>query len=93
MLGVSRDSVQSHRKFSEKLELPYPLLSDVDGAACRAYGVLKGKVLFGKEVAGIERSTFLIDQEGRLLAIWRKVKVSGHAEQVLEQIRSRQPRN
>jgi len=67
--------------------LPYPLLSDSTGEVCREYGVLKGKMLFGKEVLGIERSTFLIGSSGELLAIWRKVKVGGHAAQVLEQIK------
>ncbi len=87
-MGISRDSMASHQKFSSKLELPYPLLSDAEGEVCRAYGVLKNKLLFGKEVTGIERSTFLIGKDGELLAIWRKVKAVGHAEQVLEHVRN-----
>ena len=85
MLGVSRDDLKSHEKFITKLEgLPYPLLSDVDSTVCDAYDVIKDKNMYGKIVKGIERSTFLIDKNGVVAALWRKVKVEGHAREVLE---------
>ncbi|CUW40560.1 putative bacterioferritin comigratory protein; putative peroxiredoxin [Magnetospirillum sp. XM-1] len=84
ILGVSKDSVASHAKFRAKHELPFRLGSDPDGAVCEAYGVWKKKSMYGREYMGIERSTFLIDQNGVLRAEWRKVKVTGHAEAVLK---------
>jgi peroxiredoxin Q/BCP len=83
VLGVSRDSVASHEKFKEKLELPYPLLSDAGEELCRLYDVLKLKNRYGKKVIGVERSTFIIDGAGRLVKEFRKVKALGHAAVVL----------
>ena len=84
VLGVSKDDVASHMKFIAKHALKVDLLSDSDGAVCEAYGVWVEKNMYGRKYMGIERSTFLIDQKGHLKEIWRKVKVPGHAEQVLE---------
>jgi peroxiredoxin Q/BCP len=81
---VSADSLASHEKFSGKYQLPFPLLSDGDRQVCRAYGVWKKKSLYGKSYEGIERSTFVIDREGRLAAVFRKVNVDGHDLEVLE---------
>jgi thioredoxin-dependent peroxiredoxin len=83
ILGVSRDSVASHQKFKAKYALPFPLLADEDGALCESYGVWVEKSMYGKKYMGIERSTFLIDKDGVLNRIWSKVKVDGHAEEVL----------
>ncbi len=88
IIGVSRDSVASHGRFSEKHDLPFPLISDVDETWCRAFDVIHEKVLYGKRHLGIVRSTFLIDRAGVLRAEWRKVKVAGHAAAVLEQLAS-----
>lgn len=84
VLGVSRDSIDSHEKFAARQSLPFPLLSDADGSVCRAYDVLKMKKMYGKEFEGIERSTFLIDGEGVLREVWRKVRVPGHVDAVLQ---------
>ena len=84
ILGVSRDSLTTHEKFSAKHELPFLLLSDTDSAVCQVYGVLKEKNMYGKKVMGIERSTFIIDEQGIIAKIFRKVKVEGHAEAVLK---------
>lgn len=84
MLGVSRDSVEKHRKFKAKYELPFTLLSDPDGKVCETYGVLKQKSMFGKKYMGIERSTFVIDADGNVAEIYRKVKIDGHVHEVLE---------
>ena len=81
--GLSRDSLASHEKFKTKLELPFELISDPDEVACTAYAVMKMKNMYGKQVRGIERSTFLIDAEGRIAREWRGVKVPGHVEEVL----------
>ncbi|AVX32071.1 AhpC/TSA family protein [Carboxydocella thermautotrophica] len=83
ILGVSRDSIASHEKFAAKLDLKFPLLSDSNGEVCQLYEVLKEKNMYGKKSMGIERSTFLIDADGVIRQIWRKVKVAGHAEAVL----------
>ena len=83
ILGVSKDSVASHEKFKKKYGLPFPLLSDVDGDACEAYGVWKEKSLYGRKYMGIERTTFVINPQGKIQAIFPKVKVAGHAAQVL----------
>ncbi|RAU22323.1 thioredoxin-dependent thiol peroxidase [Paramagnetospirillum kuznetsovii] len=83
ILGVSKDSVASHAKFRAKHELPFRLGSDPDGAVCEAYGVWKKKSMYGREYMGIERSTFLIDKSGAIAREWRKVKVTGHAAEVL----------
>ena len=83
ILGVSRDSLKSHDKFRCKYEFPFELLSDTEENLCNLFDVIRQKNMYGKQVRGIERSTFLIDREGRLVAQWRKVKVTGHAAEVL----------
>jgi len=88
IIGVSRDSIKSHEKFRDKLNLTYPLLSDENEEAVNAYGVIKDKNMFGKKVRGIERTTFLIDKDGKVIKIWRKPKTEAHAEEVLEYIKS-----
>lgn len=86
VFGISKDSTKAHRKFKEKHELPFTLLVDPKADVCAAYGVINKKSMFGKTFLGIQRSTFLIDEKGIIHAIWRKVKVSGHVEQVLNEI-------
>ena len=86
IVGVSKDSVASHQKFRAKHDLPFPLVSDQDGQLCDLFGVWKQKSMYGRTYMGIERSTFLITPDGTLAAEWRKVKVTGHADQVLKQI-------
>jgi peroxiredoxin Q/BCP len=88
VLGVSRDSLASHAKFRDKQSLPFHLLSDADETACKLFDVIREKNMYGKKVLGIERSTFLVDARGVLRREWRKVKVAGHAEEVLEAVRS-----
>lgn len=83
VLGVSCDSLKSHAGFIAKFNLPFELLSDPDHAVAEVYGVWKEKSMYGKKVMGIERSTFLVDPEGKLRREWRKVKVDGHAIEVL----------
>lgn len=83
VFGISKDSVASHEKFRDKRGLTVPLLSDANRTVCEDYGVWKEKSMYGKTFFGIERSTFLIDGQGRIARIWRKVKVPGHAEEVL----------
>lgn len=87
ILGVSRDSLASHEKFKEKQGFPFDLLSDPDEALCKLFDVIKEKKLYGRTFMGVERSTFLIDKDGKLRQEWRKVKVKGHAEDVLEAVR------
>jgi thioredoxin-dependent peroxiredoxin len=84
VIGVSRDSVASHDKFTAKESLPFPLLADADEKLCKLFDVIKQKSLYGRKYLGVERSTFLLDGTGRLAQEWRKVKVPGHAEEVLE---------
>src|SRR5699024_4104738 len=86
ILGVSRDSLASHEKFRNKKELNFPLLADTEEIACQRYDVLKEKNMYGKMRIGIERSTFLIDKSGNIAHVWRKVKVQGHVQEVLEKI-------
>lgn len=86
ILGISKDSPAKHQKFKEKYSLSFPLLADETGDVCQAYGVIDKKSLFGNTFLGIQRSTFLIDEEGIIRAIWRKVKVAGHIEQVLTEL-------
>jgi peroxiredoxin Q/BCP len=81
--GVSRDSLKSHGNFKEKQCLPFDLLVDADETACRLFDVIKLKAMYGKQVLGIQRSTFLIDKDGRLAREWRGVKADGHAAEVL----------
>ena len=88
IVGVSRDSVKSHDKFTEKEKLPFPLLSDEDERLCKQFDVIHEKSLYGRKYLGIERSTFLLDGTGILRREWRKVKVPGHAEEVLEAAKS-----
>ena len=84
VVGVSKDSVKSHRGFSDKLNLPFVLLSDEGLDMLRDFGVWKEKKLYGKTHMGTERTTFLVDEEGMILTIWPKVKVEGHVEEVLD---------
>ena len=86
VLGVSRDSPASHEKFRKKYGLTFPLLSDPDGKICEAYGVIKEKSLYGVKRLGIDRSTFVIGPDGRILRIFRGVKVAGHVSAVIEVI-------
>jgi peroxiredoxin Q/BCP len=88
ILGVSRDSLKAHENFKGKQCFPFELLSDADEALCQAYDVIRMKNMYGKQVRGIERSTFLIDENGVLRAEWRKVTVKGHAEEVLAAVKS-----
>ena len=86
IFGISRDSIKSHEKFKEKYNFPFELLSDSEEIACSLFDVIKLKNMYGKQVQGIERSTFLIDTEGKLINEWRGLKVAGHAEEVLNSI-------
>lgn len=86
--GISKDSLKSHGKFVEKQSLTVPLLSDEESDVCEKFEVWKEKSMYGKTYMGIERSTFLIDGTGKLAGIWRKVKVPGHVEQVLEAVKA-----
>ena len=86
IFGVSKDNPEKHQQFKEKYQLPFTLLADVDGKVCDAYGIFGKKSLFGKSFLGIVRSTFLIDEQGIIRGIWRKVKVKGHTEQVLNEL-------
>ena len=86
IVGVSRDSVASHQKFKEKHHIPFTLLSDVDSKLCDAFGVIVEKNMYGKKSMGVQRSTFLFDENGKLVAVWPKVTVDGHAEEVLENL-------
>ena len=88
IVGISRDSVASHEKFCLKEKLPYPLLSDGEEKVCRLFDVIQEKSLYGRKYMGIERSTFLLDATGVLRREWRKVKVNGHVEEVLEAAKS-----
>ena len=86
VLGISKDSVKSHTKFAGKYDLAVTLGSDGDGSVCEAFGVWVEKSMYGKQYMGIERATFLIDADGKIAQVWRKVKVAGHAESVLESV-------
>ncbi|MDX1405918.1 MAG: peroxiredoxin [Woeseiaceae bacterium] len=88
VFGVSRDSLASHEKFKAKQKFPFELLSDPDEKLCRKFDVIKEKSLYGKKFMGIERSTFLIDEDGKLAKEWRKVKVKGHAAEVLDAVKN-----
>ena len=88
VFGVSRDSVKSHDNFCAKQGFKFPLISDSDEALCSAFDVIKLKNMYGKQVRGIERSTFLISPDSRIVESWRKVKVAGHAESVLEALKA-----
>jgi thioredoxin-dependent peroxiredoxin len=86
VVGVSRDSVASHQKFKKKYEIPFRLLADVDSKVCDAFGVIVEKNMYGKKSMGVQRSTFLFDAKGKLVRVWPKVSVDGHAEDVLSNI-------
>jgi len=85
--GVSRDSIKSHEGFKEKMAFPFPLLSDADEKLCTQFDVIRMKNMYGKKVRGIERSTFLVGADGKLVREWRKVKVDGHAAEVLAAVK------
>ena len=86
--GISRDSLRSHEGFKSKLGLPFELISDPQESVCLQFGVMKMKNMYGKQVSGVERSTFVIDADGRLVKEWRGVKVPDHAEEVLAFVKS-----
>jgi thioredoxin-dependent peroxiredoxin len=86
--GVSRDSLKSHENFKSKMEFPFELISDADEKLCAQFGVIKMKNMYGKKVRGIERSTFVIDGAGKLVREWRGVKVPGHAQEVLDFVKT-----
>ena len=88
VLGVSRDSLKSHENFKAKMDFPFELISDPDEKLCEGFGVMKLKNMYGKQVRGIERSTFVIDGEGKLRREWRGVKVPGHVDEVLAFVQS-----
>jgi len=88
IVGVSMDGKESHQQFIKKYGLPFPLLSDEDASVSKAYGVYKQKSMYGKTYWGIERSTFVIDPAGNLKAVFRKVKVDGHADEVLKALKA-----
>jgi peroxiredoxin Q/BCP len=88
VLGVSRESIKSHDKFRDKESLPFHLLSDPEEKLCQLFDVIREKSLYGRKYLGIERSTFLIDSHGVLRREWRKVKVAGHAQEVLDAVRA-----
>ena len=88
VVGVSPDTLASHDKFKAKYEFPFELLADVEKKACTLFDVIKEKSMYGKKYMGVERSTFLIDEKGVLRREWRKVKVAGHAEEVLAAVRA-----
>jgi len=87
VLGVSRDSLASHEKFKAKHKFPFHLVSDPDEKLCKQFDVIREKSLYGRKFLGVERSTFLIDKDGKLRAEWRKVRVKGHAEAVLNAVK------
>ncbi len=88
IVGVSRDSLKSHENFKAKFSFPFTLLSDTEETACNLFGVIKMKNMYGKQVRGIERSTFVIDKTGKLVREWRGVKADGHAQEVLSYIQT-----
>ena len=86
--GISRDNMASHERFRQNLELPFELIADTEEKLCHMFGVVKNKIMYGKKVKGIERSTFLIDAKGVLVNEWRGVKVAGHVDEVLAAVQS-----
>jgi thioredoxin-dependent peroxiredoxin len=88
IFGVSRDNLASHNKFKQSLELPFELIADTEEKLCHMFGVVKNKIMYGKKVKGIERSTFLIGPDGVLLEEWRGIKVAGHVDEVLQAVKS-----
>ena len=87
IFGVSRDNMGSHDKFKANLQLPFELVADTEEKLCHMFGVVKNKIMYGKKVKGIERSTFLIDSDGVLVAEWRGIKVAGHVDEVLKAVK------
>ena len=87
VFGVSRDNLASHEKFKANLELPFELIADTEEKLCHMFGVVKNKIMYGKKVKGIERSTFLIDATGVMRAEWRGIKVAGHVDEVLKAVK------
>ncbi len=87
LFGVSRDNLASHDKFKQNLELPFELIADTEEKLCHMFGVVKNKIMYGKKVKGIERSTFLIDTHGVLRSEWRGIKVAGHVDEVLKAVK------
>jgi peroxiredoxin Q/BCP len=87
VFGVSRDNLASHERFKANLELPFELIADTEEKLCHMFGVVKNKIMYGKKVKGIERSTFLVDAQGVLRTEWRGIKVAGHVEDVLEAVK------
>jgi peroxiredoxin Q/BCP len=88
IFGISRDSIRSHEGFKSKLEMPFELISDPDETLCIMFDVMKMKTMYGKQVRGVERSTFVIDEAGKLVKEWRGVKVPGHPDEVLEFVKA-----
>lgn len=88
VIGISRDTIKSHCNFANKFSLPFPLLADPDETVCNLFGVMKNKKMYGKDVRGIERSTFIFDKKHNIIKEWRKVTVDNHAQEVLEFIES-----
>ena len=88
VFGVSRDNMKSHDDFKGKLELPFELIADTEEKLCHMFGVVKNKIMYGKKVKGIERSTFLVGPDGLLVQEWRGLKVPGHVEEVLKAVKS-----
>ena len=88
IIGISKDTVAKHDKFKSKYELPFTLGADLEGAVCEAYGTWVEKSMYGRQYMGIERATFLVDKEGLVQGIWRKVKVKGHVEEVLAAVQN-----
>lgn len=88
VFGVSRDNMASHERFKQNLELPFELIADTEEKLCHMFGVVKNKIMYGKKVKGIERSTFLIDSAGVLRGEWRGLKVAGHVEEVLAAVKA-----
>ena len=91
ILGVSRDSIKSHENFKAKQSFPFELLSDPDEKVCKAFDVMKMKSMYGREYIGVDRSTFLINEKGKVVREWRSVKVKGHVDEVLESVKNLLP--
>jgi peroxiredoxin Q/BCP len=87
VFGVSRDNMQSHDRFKEKLQLPFELIADTEEKMCHMFGVVKNKIMYGKKVKGIERSTFLVNADGVLVQEWRGVKATSHADAVFKAVK------
>ena len=88
VFGVCRDNMDSHNRFKEKLELPFELIADTEEKLCHMFGVVKNKIMYGRKVKGIERSTFLVNADGVLVQEWRGLKIPGHVEEVLEAVKA-----